>query len=115
MSEDTTKLLDSNGDRIERLIQMVAGLVSDVAEIKTRLTALEQRVESLEQKVEERLYDTRPIWESVQAQITELREGQEKIVSEVRALRIAFGRSYGDMLTTQEEHEIRISKLEGKQ
>jgi DNA repair ATPase RecN len=98
ISEDTKKLLD--GDRIERLIQMVAGLISDVADIKTRLT-------SLEQKVEERLYDTRPIWENVQAQIAELREeqtklseGQEKIGSQVRALRIAFGRSYGDMLTT---------------
>ena len=79
MSEDATKMIDSDGDRLERLIQMVTGLVSDVAEIKTRLTPLEQRVESLEQKIEERLYDTRPIWESVQVQIAELREEQMKL------------------------------------
>jgi hypothetical protein len=106
MSDDPTKNLDDNS-KLDELLSIVRGLSSKVGSMDSRLS-------SLEQKVDERLYDTRPLWEGVQVQLVELREGQEKIALEVRAMRTAFGRSYADLLTTQEEHEERLGKLEDK-
>src|SRR5205085_8694608 len=37
--------------------------------------------------VEIRLYDTRPIWEKVQAEIAQLHEGQQRLEEKIEALR----------------------------
>ena len=37
------------------------------------------RVEKLDQKVEERLYDTRPMWEQVIKNVQQIQEGQERM------------------------------------
>jgi predicted nuclease with TOPRIM domain len=65
-----------------------------LAQILTTVQNLSTRMESLEQKVEERLHDTRPIWEKVQADIAGLQEGQQSLLegqdalrSDVRAIR----------------------------
>ncbi len=58
-----------------------------LAQILRAVQSLSTRVESLEKKVEERLYDTRPIWEKVQADITGLQEGQKSLTANVEALR----------------------------
>ena len=50
----------------------------------------------------------------VDSKLTELRDGQEKIKSELWAIRTGFARSYGDLLIGQEMHERRISDLEKK-
>src|SRR3954462_806564 len=50
----------------------------------------------------------------LQGQMTELRDGQEKIKNELWALRTGFSRSYGDLMIGQEMHERRISDLEKK-
>ncbi|MCI0490827.1 MAG: hypothetical protein L0229_29900 [Blastocatellia bacterium] len=77
MSEDETQKFDaSDGDRLDQLISLVQAMSLDMRDVKTRLAALEQ-------KVEERLYDTRPVWESVQTQIAELREAQERTREEM--------------------------------
>ncbi len=110
-------------------------ILQRLGNIETGVMNIGTRLESLENKVEERLQDTRPMWEAVQVQLNELREGQEKLseeqaklregqeklsegqeklASEMRALRKAFSRSYSDLLITQEEHEERLDKLEGK-
>jgi len=60
MSEDLTKKLPS-GDS-EKILQQI-----------------DSRLQSLEQKVEERLYDTRPIWQKVVADIAQLHEGQAQL------------------------------------
>ena len=73
MSEDTTRRLPgSEDDRLGQILSAVQNLSG--------------RVEGLERKVEERLYDTRPIWEKVQADITVLQEGQNSLSEEVRSL-----------------------------
>ena len=46
----------------------------------TIMQNLESRFEALEKKVEERLYDTRPIWEKVLVDITQLKEGQAQLL-----------------------------------
>ena len=66
MSEDPTKNLPA--PRNGALEQILAAVRS-----------LESRLQSLESKVEERLYDTRPIWEKVEADIARLQEGQQRL------------------------------------
>lgn len=66
MSEDLTQKLPE-GDALAQILSAVQNLSI--------------RVESLEKKVEERLYDTRPIWEKVQADIAELQEGQKSLTA----------------------------------
>ena len=82
MSEDLTQKLPSSDSEkmnlilttvqnlsstVENLSTTVQNLVADLADIKLRLA-------SIEQKVEERLYDTRPIWEKVTADILQLKD-----------------------------------------
>ncbi|MCI0490828.1 MAG: hypothetical protein L0229_29905 [Blastocatellia bacterium] len=81
MSEDETQKFDaSDGDRLDQLISLVQAMSLDIRDVKTRLAALEQ-------KVEERLYDTRPIWESVQTHIVELHQSQERMNEEQARIR----------------------------
>lgn len=66
MSEDLTqKLPSSDSEKIGLILSTVQHL--------------ETRVDKLEQKVEERLYDTRPIWQKVVADIAQLHEGQAQL------------------------------------
>lgn len=81
MSEDLTQKLPTSQDGT------LAQILTAVQNLSTRMESLEQRFGSLEQKVEERLYDTRPIWEKVQADIVGLQEGQEALRKDVREIR----------------------------
>lgn len=71
MSEDTTKNFDEqpNG-KFDELFQMVQAIRSELADLK--------------QTVNVRLYDTRPIWEKVQADVTVLQEGQRSLAENQR-------------------------------
>jgi septal ring factor EnvC (AmiA/AmiB activator) len=62
-SEDLTKRL-SKGDNTE---------------IFLLLRTIDSRLQNLERKVEERLHDTRPIWEKVVADVAQLQEGQRRL------------------------------------
>jgi hypothetical protein len=66
MNEDQTQRLPPDQDHT-------------LGQILSVLQGLSGRVESLEQKVDARLYDTRPIWEKVQADISQLQEGQHRL------------------------------------
>ena len=80
MSGDLTQNLPTSQDGT------LAQILTTVQNLSTRMESLEQRFGSLEQKVEERLYDTRPIWEKVQADITRLQEGQESLRKDVQQM-----------------------------
>lgn len=72
MSKDLTqKLNGSIEDKIDWLITAVQSVDSRLANVETRL-------ESLEIKVDERMKETRPMWEALQAQLTELNASQDK-------------------------------------
>ena len=60
MSEDLTQKLPSSDN--EKTLQQI-----------------DSRLQRLEQKVEERLYDTRPIWQKVVADIAQLQHGQVQL------------------------------------
>ena len=55
--------------------------------VDEKLTLVLTRLDSLEKKVDERLYDTRPIWQKVVADIGQLQTGQEALRAEVRSMR----------------------------
>jgi septal ring factor EnvC (AmiA/AmiB activator) len=80
MSDELTRNLPPSQDGT------LAQILTIVQNLSTRLESLEQRFVSLEQKVEDRLYDTRPIWEKVQADIARLQDGQESLRKDVREL-----------------------------
>ena len=94
MSDDLTQNLPSSQNgTLAQILTTVQNLDTRVQSIDTRLEnleqrfgGLEQRFGSLEQKVEDRLYDTRPIWEKVQADIARLQEGQDALRSEVHEM-----------------------------
>ncbi len=74
MSEDPTKKLPDQSDgKFDELLQIVQAMRTELADLK--------------QTVDARLYDTRPIWEKVQADIAQLQEGQEFLRKDVREVR----------------------------
>lgn len=87
MSDDLTQNLPSsqNGTLAQILIT-VQNLSAKIESLEQRFGSLEQRFGSLEQKVDERLHDTRPIWEKVQADIARLQEGQDSLRKDVQEM-----------------------------
>src|SRR6266849_2151645 len=79
MSKDLThKLNGSHDEKLDRIITAVEGL-------DTRLLSVEAGLHSLEAKVEKRLKETRPMWEAVQVQLTELRGELKADMGELRS------------------------------
>ena len=76
MSEDLTKKLPrTDSEKITLIL--------------TTVQTLETRVTNLENKVEERLYDTRPLWQNLRADIAQLQEGQTRLEADIRDLKIS--------------------------
>ena len=66
MSEDLTNRLPPNHEaKVERVLDAVQQLTI--------------RVDGLARKIDERLYDTRPIWESLATRVDQIQEGQARL------------------------------------
>lgn len=72
MSEDLTKKPTPGDDNVAAILKHI-----------------DSRLQSLEQKVEERLYDTRPIWQKVVADIAQLQEGQARLEDQMRDIKVS--------------------------
>jgi len=86
MSEDLTKEIALQSSQIAQILSLAQ-------ETKAHLNSVDQRLTALELKFEERVYDTRPLWERVVGEIENLRLGQEKLSAgqeELRAELAAF-------------------------
>ncbi len=88
MSEDLTKKLPKSDS------EKISLILTTVQHLETRVDKLERRFDGLEKKVDERLYDTRPIWEKVVADIgqlqagqMQLQEGQQRLEGDVREIK----------------------------
>jgi hypothetical protein len=107
MSDEPTKIIDNGDGKLDRLLSMVSDLSALVGSIDSRLS-------SLEQKVEERLYDTRPLWEGVGSQLTELKTEVEKGFRTVaRRLDVISG-DINQVRADLHDHESRLEGLERK-
>ena len=87
MSEDLTKKLPKGDDNVASI-----------------LLNIDSRLQRLEQKVEERLHDTRPIWEKVVADIEELKGGVRDIKITTRDITRKIGVLYDTMVGIQAEY-----------
>ena len=87
MSEDLTKKLPKrDSEKLDLIVTAVQALTSkttslegNFALMQLRFDTVDSQVQALDNKVEERLYDTRPIWEQVVANVALLQEGQQRI------------------------------------
>jgi len=77
MSEDFTQKLPKNGND---------EILTAIKDLDTHVTKIDSRLQSLEKKVDERLYDTRPIWHKVVADIAELQAGQKRLEDSQRRI-----------------------------
>lgn len=105
-TEDPTKNLDDHA----LLLQLVAMF----REFDARQRQFDDRLKALEKKVDERLYDTRPMWEAVQLQITELRESTEKGFRKLDSKWEMLAREVRDLYADERELERRVGNLEPK-
>ena len=127
MSKDLTqKLNGSLDDKVDRLISAVRSMDSTVQSIDSRVESIDSRVESmdsrltsLEAKVEERLKDTRPMWEAVQTQLAGLRESQDRLRGEMeKGFRLIDRRlenqpvEYDRLYRYHRDLEERVEKIE---
>ncbi len=58
--------------RLGSLETRMSSMETRMSSMETRMDSMESRLTSLEDKVDARLRETRPIWESVQAQVKEI-------------------------------------------
>lgn len=140
MSEDATQQLLAA--QVDRLISMAAltnetlhqlnGRLENIerqqAEFSARLDHFEKqqaefsaRLESLETKVDQRLHDTRPIWENVQTQLSDLRRESAEFRSETSSGFRAVDRKIGalsknlvDMTAEMQELREMVEKLDAQ-
>lgn len=108
MSDDRTKNVDPPAmpptqPTLETILERINALGAEIKAVRQGQDELRAQLNEMDAKLTQ-----------MQGQMNELREGQEKIKDEMWALRTAFGRSYGDLITGQEVHERRISNLEKK-
>jgi chromosome segregation ATPase len=100
MSEDLTKKLPTGDDNVAIILQNI-----------------DSRLERLEQKVEERLHDTRPIWEKVVADIAQLQEGQIRLEADVHDTKISMREikwQIGEIAESYVQVKGRARELEGR-
>jgi chromosome segregation ATPase len=127
MSDDPTNNLRS-GDKLDQLIRLVQSVDQRLQRVESRLDRLETRLENvetrlndLETKVDERLKETRPIWEAVLSQLQQLdarinklsddlSSGLRKVERKIEILNDNFLRLAGD----QRDLLLRVEDLESK-
>jgi hypothetical protein len=87
---------------------------SRLREFDSRLRDVSERLQAFETKVEERLYDTRPMWETVQIQIGELREEMQKGFRKLDSKWEMLAREVRDLYADERELERRVGNIETK-
>ena len=98
MSDDLTKKLQKGDDNVAIILQNI-----------------DSRLQSLEQKVDERLHDTRPIWQKVVDDIAQVQEGQKRLEHDVYEISLKLDVLNDTMLNVQAKQksvDARVRELE---
>ncbi|KAF0248258.1 MAG: hypothetical protein FD167_2344 [bacterium] len=66
----------------------VSSLENNMVHFGTRLQTVEEKVDAVDNKIESRLYDTRPIWQSVLERLDKIEARQEKMEKEFQEFRL---------------------------
>jgi hypothetical protein len=99
---------------LQRFDERLRRVEERVKNFDERLREHDLRIESLEKTVEARLYDTRPLWEAVQLQITELRAEMEKGFRRSDRKAALFHEQVSNLYAYQRDMDERLEKLEPK-
>jgi chromosome segregation ATPase len=75
--------VESVESRLKNVEERLGSVEERLGSVEERLGSVEERLGSLETKVEDRLKETRPMWELVQAQLQDLRESHERLRAEM--------------------------------
>ena len=107
----------SSGDTLKEILTMVNSIGAGVTNLGLRMEAVETRLDKVESgldalntKVDERVQDTRPLWEGVNARLDSIDRG-------LRSLNRHFDQLAGEMVRLHGWHgdlEERVNKLEEK-
>jgi prefoldin subunit 5 len=90
-------------------------LQKEIARLGNKIDALDAKVNALDDKVEARLHDTRPMWESVNAQLQQTNQRLYKIEREMRKLNLSFktvASDHVELRSISDDHERRLIKIE---
>ena len=107
--------------RLQKFDSRLQQFDSRLQQFDGRLQDVSERLEGLETRVEERLFDTRPMWETVQnqirelhIQITELREETQKGFRKLDSKWELLAREVRDLYADERELERRVGHIETK-
>src|SRR5712691_7625714 len=138
MSEDPTKRFpnppgDNGEDKLDRLFAAVEALRSELrsevsslrGELHSEVSSLRSELSALSETVEHRLYDTRPMWEAVLAEMQDLKSHVNSLENRVEVLETTvrdglkdmghlFRTQYVDVIRVQRDLEERVTALEQK-
>jgi len=131
MSEDPTKRFpkapgDNGEEKLDQLFAAVEALRgelrSEVSSLRSELhneaSSLRSELSALSETVEHRLYDTRPMWESVLAEMENLKSRVDVLETTVRDglkdMGHLFRTQYVDVIRVQRDIEERVTELEQK-
>ena len=116
MSNDLTKKLPTgDSENITLILTLVRSIESRIDRLERRLDDFERWLNSLEKKVDERLHDTRPIWQKVVDDIAQLQEGQTRLESDVHGISLKLDVLNDTMLNVQAKQkdvDARVRALE---
>lgn len=114
MSDDQTKVLSNGDDKLDRIIELMRQQTLKIDDLTAAVKGLDSRLTALESSVDERLKDTRPLWEGVQAQIAELREevqtGFRRVAQRLDVVSVDINNVRADI----HDHETRLTRLEDR-
>ena len=110
MSEDPTKRFpkapgDNGEDKLDRLFAAVEALRSELrsevsslrSELHSEVSSLRSELSALSETVEHRLYDTRPMWEAVLAEMQDLKSQVNSLENRVEVLETTVRDGLKDM------------------
>lgn len=103
-----TKTFSNGDEKLDRIIEMLRDLTLRVESVETKL-------EALETKVDERIKDTRPLWEGVDARLTAIKEGQGRVEQKLAIVDRKIDLLNKELFEMRTEHSLlqdRVDKLE---
>ena len=98
MTEDPTQKLPDARPFEERVLAELAAIRSEQAATRQDIAALDARLTALEDKVDARLRETRPIWENMQQQLTEMAARMTTMEKTLDLIQAGLGELYGDSI-----------------
>jgi chromosome segregation ATPase len=117
MNDNPTRETPDSHSFEERVFARFDSLDARIDRIEVKVDALDGRLTALEEKIDSRIRETRPIWEAMQADLTNVRDDLATVKGEVKKLNRSVMLSHEDNLRIRgdlRELGERVEKLESQ-